>query len=118
MAKQSKTRKVAWEILRDKSVQRHHVFQLLQGMVKRGTRLHTDGAFIYKQIERWWPARSSSRVSSWAIWNRDDQIGFFFLLNVYFTDLTQGVANFNPCSIIPFGLEYRAATGALDHNRS
>lgn len=55
LAKQPKTRKLAWGILPERSVQRQHVFQLLQASVKPGSRLQTDGAKIYQTIEQWWP---------------------------------------------------------------
>lgn len=55
MGKQIKSKKVAWGMLPGKSVQRQHIFQLLQASVKPGTRLQTDGAAIYKTIDQWWP---------------------------------------------------------------
>jgi hypothetical protein len=57
MAKQKRTRKLAWAILPQSSVQRHHAFQFLQSHIKPGTRLQTDGAFIYKGIQHWWPVK-------------------------------------------------------------
>lgn len=59
LAKQTKTRKLAWGILPERSVQRHHIFQLLQASVKPGSRLNTDGGSIYKQINQWWPVQHS-----------------------------------------------------------
>lgn len=59
MAKQSKTRKVSWGILPERSVQRHHIFQLLQASVKPGTKLNTDGGGMYKSINQWWPVTHS-----------------------------------------------------------
>lgn len=57
MAKQSKTRKVAWGILPTNSVQRHHVAELLEKTVKPKSDLNTDGAAIYKTIDQWWPVK-------------------------------------------------------------
>lgn len=55
MAKQSKTRKVAWGILPTKSVQRQHIAALLEKEVKPQSNLNTDGAAIYKTINHWRP---------------------------------------------------------------
>ena len=55
MGKQQGTRKIAMKILAQKSVQRHHIAQFLQDYVKPYSMLYTDGAKIYKGIEKWWP---------------------------------------------------------------
>ena len=55
LAKQPGTRKLAYEILLNTHPQRHHATYFLQQHVKPGTRLQTDGASIYKGIEKWWP---------------------------------------------------------------
>lgn len=55
MAKQPKTRKLAWAVIPEKSVQRQHAFQFLQSHVKPRSKLWTDGALVYRGIERWWP---------------------------------------------------------------
>jgi transposase-like protein len=55
MGKQKGTRKLAWEALSRPTVERHHATFFLHQYVKPGSRLHTDGAAIYKTIDRWWP---------------------------------------------------------------
>lgn len=55
MAKQKHTRKLAWTCFPGNSTQRHHALRFLQANVKPRTKLATDGALIYKGIEKWWP---------------------------------------------------------------
>ena len=55
MAKQTGTRKLAFEVINGTSVQRHHAAHFLFCKVKPGSSLWTDGAAIYKGINRWWP---------------------------------------------------------------
>lgn len=57
MAKQQGTRNLAFEILTTTNVQRHHAAYFLQQHVKPKSKLHTDGAAIYKAIDQWWPVR-------------------------------------------------------------
>lgn len=57
MAKQPGTRKLAWQVLREKSVQRQHTTYFLESYVKPRSKLHTDGASIYQHINQWWPVR-------------------------------------------------------------
>lgn len=55
MAKQPGTRNLAFEILTTQNVQRHHAVYFLQQHVAPKSKLHTDGAKIYQQIDQWWP---------------------------------------------------------------
>ena len=55
MAKQTGTRRLAFEIVNGTSVQRHHAAYFLFRKVKPGSELWTDGAAIYKGISKWWP---------------------------------------------------------------
>jgi len=57
MAKQPGTRKLAWQLLKEKSVQRQHAAYFLQSYVKPRSKLYTDGASIYRNINQWWPVR-------------------------------------------------------------
>lgn len=57
MAKQQGTRNVAYDILQGTTVQRHHAAQFLYTYIKPRSKLHTDGASIYRGIERWWPVQ-------------------------------------------------------------
>lgn len=56
MAKQQGTRKLAYQVLKG-SVQRQHAAYFLQSYVKPRSKLHTDGASIYRGINQWWPVR-------------------------------------------------------------
>ncbi len=78
MAKQKHTRKLAWSVLRGDSTQRHHVLQFLAANVKPRTRLATDGAFIYKGIEQWWPVRHDTDIhKNWEFGKTSEIEGMF-----------------------------------------
>jgi transposase-like protein len=62
MAKQKGTRKLAWEIIFQNSVERHHAMLFLQQYVKPRSKLHTDGAAIHKEIGRWWPVKHTRDI--------------------------------------------------------
>lgn len=62
MAKQKKTRNIAWQFLPEKSVQRHHALGFLESNVRPRTKLCTDGAAIYRGINRWWPVRHTKDI--------------------------------------------------------
>lgn len=62
MARQAHSKKLAWSWIPGSSVQRHHVARLLFATVKPGTKLHTDGALIYKGIEQWWPVTHQTDI--------------------------------------------------------
>jgi hypothetical protein len=53
MEKQKGTRKLSYEIIFVTSVQRHHVGYFLFCKIKPGAQLWTDGAAIYKSIDKW-----------------------------------------------------------------
>lgn len=54
LGKQVGSRKLAYQIVKEDPV-REHAWWFLQTYVKPNTELHTDGASIYKEIDRWWP---------------------------------------------------------------
>jgi hypothetical protein len=57
MGKQPKTRKVAYVLLPQKSIQKHHAHHFLRQYVAPGAKLYTDGAQIYRKTEQWWPVK-------------------------------------------------------------
>lgn len=57
MAKQQRSRRIAYAVIPERSVQRHHALHFLPQNVKPRTRLRTDGAAMYQNIDRWWPVR-------------------------------------------------------------
>ena len=78
MAKQKKTRKVAYVLYPEKSVQKHHAHQFLQQYVKLRSRLATDGAALYREIERYWPVRHSKDIHSKWEFSRTSEIEGLF----------------------------------------
>lgn len=62
LAKEKRTRKLAWAVLPEKSVERHHAHQFLQQYVRPRSRLYTDGAAIYRNVEAWWPVRHKTDI--------------------------------------------------------
>jgi transposase-like protein len=61
-AADSKKRKMALVILFKNSVDRSDVVDLMSRTVKPGSILRTDGASIYKKIEKWWPVEHQSEI--------------------------------------------------------
>lgn len=57
MGKQKGTRKLAFDVIDGTSVQRYHAAYFLFRKVKPQSKLWTDGAAIYKGIEKWWPVK-------------------------------------------------------------
>jgi transposase-like protein len=57
MAKDTERRTLAHTLIPAASVQRQHAVAFLEQYVAPDTRLHTDGAGIYRGIEHWWPVR-------------------------------------------------------------
>ncbi len=55
MGKQVGTRKVSFDFIQGVAPQRHHAAYFLYRKVRPGSQLWTDGAAIYKGINRWWP---------------------------------------------------------------
>ena len=57
MAKQQGSRKIAHVFVRGNSVSRPDVADFIFQYVKPESQLNTDGAAIYKGIDRWWPVK-------------------------------------------------------------
>lgn len=64
LAKQVGTRRLAFDIVFRTSVQRQEACQFLFQYVQPNTKLHTDGAGIYKNIEQWWPVKHKRDIHS------------------------------------------------------
>lgn len=62
MGKQVGTRKLAYEVIPQPSVQRHHAAEFLFRKVRPGSKLWTDGAAIYRHIGQWWPVTHSRDI--------------------------------------------------------
>lgn len=74
MAKQSGTKKLAFEILTTTQVKRHHATYFLQQHVKPKSKLHTDGAGIYRNINRWWPVEHQRDIHAKWEFSRTSEI--------------------------------------------
>lgn len=64
MAKQPGTRNLAWMMLSTTNVQRQHAATFLEQNIKPNSQLNTDGASIYRGIERWWPVDHQRDIHS------------------------------------------------------
>ncbi len=62
MAKQKGTRKLAYDVIPGTSPERHHAAYFLFRKVKPRSKLWTDGAAIYKGINKWWPVKHSRDI--------------------------------------------------------
>src|SRR3989344_6965596 len=84
MAKQKHTRKLAWTVFPGNSTQRHQALRFLQANVKPRTRLATDGALIYKGIEKWWPVRHVTDIhKKWQFGKTSEIEGMFGNLRTF-----------------------------------
>jgi len=63
LAKQTGTRKLAHAIV-PVQVKRKHAFSFLAQHVEPRSRLNTDGASIYKNIDQWWPVKHKKDIHS------------------------------------------------------
>ena len=64
MAKQKGTRNLSYDVIIGSTPQRHHATDFLFRKVKPGTKLWTDGAAIYKNIDQWWPVNHTRDIHS------------------------------------------------------
>lgn len=55
LGKQIGSRKLAYQITPDANPVREQAWWFLKNYISPETRLHTDGAAIYKEIDQWWP---------------------------------------------------------------
>lgn len=64
MGKQPGSRKVVATVIPQTTIQRHHALFFLEQHVRPGSILHTDGAGIYRGIERFWPVQHKTDIHS------------------------------------------------------
>lgn len=84
MGKQLNTRKVAYAVIPERTVQRHHAHQFLAQHVRPRSRLHTDGAAIYQGIHRWWPVRHARDIHArWEFAKTSEIEGLFGNLRTF-----------------------------------
>ena len=60
MGKEKGTRKLGWDVLLGTAPDRRDATRFLFQKVKPGSKLWTDGAAIYRGIDKWWPVEHSS----------------------------------------------------------
>lgn len=78
MAKQRKTRKVAYILYPEKSIQKHHAHKFLQQFIKPRSRVATDGAKIYRNMKQYWPVRHVTDIhSKWEFSKTSEIEGMF-----------------------------------------
>lgn len=78
MAKEKHSRKVAYVILPEKSVERQDAVRFLSQYVKPRSRLYTDGAAIYRGIEKRWPVRHQRELhAQWEFSKTSEIEGLF-----------------------------------------
>jgi len=84
MAKQKRTRKVAYVLYPERSVQKHHAHQFLQQHVRPRSRLYTDGSALYRDVERWWPVRHRTDIhAKWEFSKTSEIEGMFGNLRTF-----------------------------------
>lgn len=64
MAKQQGSRKLAHQIITRNSVNKTEAAQFLFQHIQPNTKLHTDGAGIYRSIDQWWPIKHRRDIHS------------------------------------------------------
>jgi len=78
MAKEQNSRKIAYVVLPEKSVERQHAIQFLSQHIRPRSRLRTDGAAIYRGIERWWPVKHERELhAKWEFSKTSEIEGLF-----------------------------------------
>lgn len=84
LGKQVGTRKLAFQVVPQTNLAREHAYWFLQSYVKPETRLHTDGASIYKEIDQWWPVYHSRDIhKKWEFERTSEIEGMFGVLRTF-----------------------------------
>lgn len=96
MAKQKGTRKLAYDMIYNNSVQRHHAFYFLARNVRPRSKLWTDGASIYRGINNWWPVSHSVDIHKKFEFGKTSEIeGMFGNLRTFIRRMYHHSANEN-----------------------
>lgn len=84
MAKEKYSRKTAFVVLPERSVERQDAVRFLAQYVQPRSRLYTDGAAIYKGIGRWWPVRHKYELhAKWEFSKTSEIEGLFGNLRTF-----------------------------------
>lgn len=62
LGKQVGSRKLAYQIIPTTNPAREHAWWFLQTYTKPNIELHTDGASIYREIDKWWPVYHTREI--------------------------------------------------------
>ena len=83
LGKQVGTRRVAYRLIKDYPA-REDAWEFLQTYVKPDTKLHTDGASIYKKIDNWWPVEHEVDIHKKFEFEKTSEIeGLFGVLRTF-----------------------------------
>lgn len=78
MAKEKNSRKVAYVVLPERSIHRQQAVKFLTQYVQPRSRPCTDGALIYRGIEKWWPVRHEQELHAKWEFSRTSEIEGLF----------------------------------------
>lgn len=84
MGKEVRSRKLAYQVIPKGTVDRQDAFVFLRNHVRPRSRLYTDGAAIYRGIERWWPVRHEKDLhAKWEFGKTSEIEGIFGNLRTF-----------------------------------
>lgn len=83
LGKQVGTRKLAYRLIKNHP-KREDAWEYLESYIKPETKLHTDGASIYKKIDSWWPVIHTRDIhSKFEFKNTSEIEGMFGVLRTF-----------------------------------
>lgn len=84
MAKEQGTKKLAYAFVPQRRPERHHAAIFLEQYVSPRTKLRTDGAKIYRGIDRWWPVVHEYDIhAKWEFGKTSEIEGMFGLMRTF-----------------------------------
>ena len=84
LGKQIGTRKLAYQVIPNPNPVREQAWWFLEQYVKPESRLHTDGAAIYKEIDQWWPVHHQREIHrKWEFELTSEIEGMFGVLRTF-----------------------------------
>lgn len=78
MAKQVGSKKIAHQVINKNSVDRSEATRFLYQYIQPNTKLNTDGAGIYRSINKWWPVKHRRDIHSKWEFSRTSEIEGMF----------------------------------------
>lgn len=84
MGKDTERRQLAHMLIAEKAPQRQHAVQFLERYVAPESNLYTDGASIYRGIDRWWPVTHETDIhKKWEFGKTSEIEGMFGVLRTF-----------------------------------